>query len=97
MCFTQAGFPCSHIDDMEKLEDMEDNSNNEDDFSETETQNEIEKPLDPRAGRVDVELPQIPFNAAKIAELLSMHKFHPLSTAKSRRQLLRLLDEYVSY
>lgn len=90
-----AGFPCRHIDDMEKLEvDMEDNSNNEDNFSETETQDEIEKPLDPRAGRVDVELPQIPFNAAKIAELLSMHKFHPLSTAKSRRQLLRILDEY---
>lgn len=85
---------------MEKLElsDTEDNSNNEDKwFSEIETQNEIEKPLDPRAGRVDVELPQIPFNAAKIAELLSEHKFHPSSTAKSRRQLLRLLDEYVFY
>jgi len=85
---------------MQKLEisDTEENSDNEDkDVSETEMQNEIEKSLDPRAGRVDVELPQIPFNAAKIAELLSTYKFHPSSTAKSRRQLLRLFDEYIFY
>lgn len=83
---------------MQKIEisDTEENSDNEGkQFSETEMQNEIEKSLDPRAGRVDVELPQIPFNAVKIIELLSMYKFHPLSTAKSRRQVLRLLDEYV--
>jgi len=83
---------------MQKIEmsNTEENSDDEDKrFSETEMQNE--KSLDPRAGRVNVELPQIPFNAAKIAELLSTYKFHPLSTAKSRRQLLRLLDEYVFY
>ncbi|KAL6257262.1 hypothetical protein P5V15_012189 [Pogonomyrmex californicus] len=92
-----AGFPCAHIDDMQKIEisDTENNSNSEDkQFSETKTQSKIERPLDPRAGRVDVELPQIPFNAAKIAELLSSYKFHPSSTAKSRRQLLRLLNEF---
>ncbi|XP_011164266.1 ribosomal RNA processing protein 1 homolog [Solenopsis invicta] len=94
-----AGFPCAYIDDMQKEEisDTEENSDNEDkQLSETETQNEItnEKPLDPRAGRVDVELPQIPFNAAKIAELLSTYKFHPSSTAKSRRQLVRLIHEF---
>lgn len=85
---------------MEKIEisDTEENSDNEGkQFSETEMQDELEKPLDPRAGRVNVELPQIPFNAAKIAELLSTYKFHSSSTAKSRRQLLRLVDEYASY
>lgn len=81
-----------------EISDTEENSDNEGkQFSETEMQNEIEKPLDPRAGRVDVELPQIPFNAVKIIELLSTYKFHPSSTAKSRRQVLRLLDEYVFY
>ncbi|XP_071558732.1 ribosomal RNA processing protein 1 homolog [Temnothorax nylanderi] len=88
-----AGFPCARIDDMQKIEisDTEENSDNE---GKQSSETEIKKPLDPRAGRVDVELPQIPFNAAKIAELLSTYKFHPSSTAKSRRQLLRLFDEY---
>ncbi|XP_018364160.1 PREDICTED: ribosomal RNA processing protein 1 homolog [Trachymyrmex cornetzi] len=92
-----AGFPCARIDDMQKVEisDIEENANTEDkQFSEAEPENEIEKPLDPRAGKVDIELPPIPFNAAKIAELLSTYKFHQSSTAKSRRQLLRLFDEF---
>ncbi|XP_012054301.1 PREDICTED: ribosomal RNA processing protein 1 homolog [Atta cephalotes] len=92
-----AGFPCAHIDDMQKVEisDIEENTDNEDkQFSEAESENEIEKPLDPRAGKVNIELPPIPFNAAKIAELLSTYKFHQSSTAKSRRQLLRLFDEF---
>lgn len=82
---------------MEKIEeDTEENIDNESDqLLESEIQNKIEKPLDPRAGRVDVELPQIPFNAAKIVEMLSEHQFHPSSKAKSRRQLSRLLQEYV--
>ncbi|XP_018345198.1 PREDICTED: ribosomal RNA processing protein 1 homolog isoform X2 [Trachymyrmex septentrionalis] len=92
-----AGFPCAHIDGMQKVDisDIEENTDNEDkQFSEAEPENEIEKPLDPRAGKVDIELPPIPFNAAKIAELLSTYKFHQSSTAKSRRQLLRLFDEF---
>lgn len=92
-----ARFPCTNIDDMQKVEisDTEENSDNEGkDSPEAETQNEIEKPLDPRAGKVDVELPQIPVNAAKIVKLLSTYKFHPSSTAKSRRQLSRLLHEF---
>ncbi|KAG5333466.1 RRP1L protein, partial [Acromyrmex heyeri] len=92
-----AGFPCAHIDDMQKVEisDVEENTDNKDkQFSEAEPENEIEKPLDPRAGKVDIELPSIPFNAAKIAELLSTYKFHQSSTAKSRKQLLRLFDEF---
>ncbi|KYQ47017.1 Ribosomal RNA processing protein 1 like protein [Trachymyrmex zeteki] len=92
-----AGFPCAHIDDMQKVEisDIEEDTDNEgNQFSKTELENEIEKSLDPRAGKVDVELSPIPFNAAKIAELLSTYKFHPSSTAKSRRQLLRLFNEF---
>lgn len=85
---------------MQKVEisDIEEDTDNEgNQFSKTELENEIEKSLDPRAGKVDVELSPIPFNAAKIAELLSTYKFHPSSTAKSRRQLLRLFNEYVFY
>ncbi|XP_029169907.1 ribosomal RNA processing protein 1 homolog [Nylanderia fulva] len=91
-----AGFPCAHVDNMQKIEeDTEKNvDENESQLLESKMQNEIEKPLDPRAGRVNVELPQIPFNAVKIIELLSSHQFHPSSKAKSRRQVSRLIQEY---
>ncbi|XP_011871319.1 PREDICTED: ribosomal RNA processing protein 1 homolog [Vollenhovia emeryi] len=92
-----AGFPCTRIDDMQEIEmsDAEENSNSEGkQFPETVAQNETEKPLDPRAGRVNVELPQIPFNAAKIVKLLTEYTLHPSSTARSRRQVMRLLEEY---
>lgn len=89
------------MDNIEKVEisDTENNSENEDEQSaEAEMPKyKVEQPLDPRAGRVDVELPQILFNPAQIVQLLSCYKFHPSSTAKSRRQLSRVLEEYVLY
>ncbi|XP_032691284.1 ribosomal RNA processing protein 1 homolog isoform X2 [Odontomachus brunneus] len=92
----QAGFPCTHLDNVEKIEisDMEDNSEDEQSFEAKILNNKVEKPLDPRAGRVDVELPQISFDPAEIVQLLSSYKFYPSSTAKSRRQLSRVLGEY---
>nr|XP_012224792.1 PREDICTED: ribosomal RNA processing protein 1 homolog [Linepithema humile] len=92
-----AGFPCTHVDNMQKVEtsDVEENSDNENEQLENEVQSEvIEKPLDPRAGRVNVELPQIPFDAANIVELLKQYRFHQQSSSKSRRQILRLLVEF---
>lgn len=94
-----AGFPSGSIDVMDKIEvsdeEIEDNDAlEEEESSENQIQSNKKKPLDPRAGRVDVELPQIPFNPKKIAELLSQYKFHPSSTANSRRQLRRLINEF---
>ncbi|XP_050452455.1 ribosomal RNA processing protein 1 homolog isoform X2 [Cataglyphis hispanica] len=78
-----------------EIEDTEKNVDNENSqFLENEIQHKSEKPLDPRAGKVDVELPQIPFNAAKIVNMLSTYHFHPSSKAKSRRQLSRLIEEF---
>lgn len=83
---------------MERIEvsDEETDDNDvveEEQCPEEQAKHNIEKPLDPRAGRVNVELPQIPFSAKKIATLLAQYKFHPLSTTKSRRQLRRLIKE----
>lgn len=89
----QAGFPCGSIDVMEKVEECDEDSEKEA-SSEEEVTDNTEKPLDPRAGRVDVELPQIKFNAKKIAELIKQYRFHPSSTAKSRRQIARLIQEF---
>lgn len=85
---------------MQRIEisDMEDDFDYENkQCFETGVQNKIEKPLDPRAGKVDVELPQIPFDAAKLADLLLQYRFHPLSTAKSQKRLLKLSSQYVSF
>lgn len=81
----------------EEIEEEEDEAGiGQDDFEEQENGTEpgTGKPLDPRAGRVDVELPQIPFNARDIAELLTQYEFHQLSTTISRRQILHLITEF---
>lgn len=94
-----AGFPTGSIDAMEKIEmsDEEVDDNNtikEEKFLENQMKSNVEKPLDPRAGRINVELPQIPFNAKEIVRLLAQYKFHPSSTTKSRRQLYWLIKEF---
>ena len=83
---------------MQKVEvsDVEENSDNENKQLSKKMQSEmIEKPLDPRAGRVNVELLQIPFDAPSIIKLLKQYRFHWQSTSKSRRQISRLITEYV--
>lgn len=87
-----------HAGEREAIEDESEEENMKEEDSEedqgTETESTVEKPLDPRAGRVDVELLQIPFNARDIAELLTQYKFHQLSTTTSRRQILHLITEF---
>ncbi|XP_050497055.1 ribosomal RNA processing protein 1 homolog isoform X2 [Bombus huntii] len=94
-----AGFPAGSIDAMEKIEVSDEEDNNitrdVDIYLEKQMKYNTEKPLDPRAGRIDVELPQIPFNPRQIADLLNKYKFHSLSTTKSRRQLRRLIKEFI--
>ncbi|CAK9810629.1 Ribosomal RNA processing protein 1 homolog [Anthophora quadrimaculata] len=93
-----AGFPTGSIDAMEKIEisdeELEDNDIEEEKYSQSQIKCVTEKPLDPRAGRVDVELPQISFDAKAIATLLTQYKFHPSSTTTSRRQVRRLINEF---
>lgn len=47
--------------------------------------------LDPRAGFVDVVLPQLNFNPKQIVDLLEQHKFLPGSTSKSRKTISNLI------
>ena len=95
-----AGFPAGTIDAMERIQvsdgevDDDDDAVEEEECPREQAKANVEKPLDPRAGRVNVELPQIPFSAKKIAALLAQYKFHPSSTTKSRRQLRRLIKEF---
>lgn len=52
-----------------------------------------DKPLDPRAGRVNVELPQIRFSSKDIVRMLEEHKFIEGSNPKSRKTITSLIHE----
>ncbi|XP_043474082.1 ribosomal RNA processing protein 1 homolog [Leptopilina heterotoma] len=92
----KAGFPCGVIDVMKKvdLSDSEADLNNIGHSSDEEVAGPSDHPLDPRAGRVDVEIPQITFDPQQITNLLLEYRFLPSSTTKSRRQIVRLAKEF---
>jgi ribosomal RNA-processing protein 1 len=81
---------------LEKIE-IFDHTNNDDSTEKNDEDNEdlnlTDVPLDPRAGRVDVEIPQLPFNPIDIISLLKEFKFYKLSTTKSRKIINQLITE----
>lgn len=58
--------------------------------SETEKK---DKPLDPRAGHVNVELPLIKFNSKEIVKLLEEYRFVKESSKKSRKAIANLIKQ----
>lgn len=56
----------------------------------------IEKALDPRAGRVDVELSTILFNAKEISDILMSLRTDSRTTKSTRTQLNVWSEKYVS-
>lgn len=74
-----------------KLDEDEQMSSDEDDNSNDQTK---EKPLDPRAGRVNVELPQIKFSSKKHSEILRNYKFDKNSTKKGRNVISVLAKQF---
>lgn len=67
------GCPAIDLDDIEKVEDEEDMDEDDDDEEEEDEEVENEesvKVLDPRAGQSDVELPQLSFDPARIADMI---------------------------
>jgi hypothetical protein len=69
------GCPAIDLDDIEQVEEEEEE---EEDIDEEENDDEDEEMengetvtvLDPRAGQSDVELPQLTFNPARIADMI---------------------------
>ncbi|CAG9814854.1 unnamed protein product [Phaedon cochleariae] len=86
------GFPGS-IASMQKITLDEDERMSSDDEDET-SENRLENTLDPRAGRVNVELPQIKFNPKSIVAALSESKFHKNSTTQSRKIINVLIEQF---
>lgn len=55
---------------------------------------EKQKTLDPRAGRVDIIIPQLPFDPKEIVNLLEEYKLSPSSTPKTRKHMSNLISEF---
>ncbi|KAL7296343.1 hypothetical protein TKK_0010357 [Trichogramma kaykai] len=92
-----AGFPCKNINDMQKIEvsdDEDQDDENQIDETNEDCSTSVEKPLDPRAGRVDVEIPQILFNPAGIVKILEKYKFHKDSTTQTRKVVTKLIADF---
>ncbi|XP_036318706.1 ribosomal RNA processing protein 1 homolog [Rhagoletis pomonella] len=91
------GFPTASINDLEKVE--EDSENIKDETSENDDDNnEKEKHLDPRAGNVDVIMPELPLDAKYVIEELErlIYKDDEIST-KIRKSLRKQLGIFQTY
>uniref|UniRef100_A0A1B0FAP0 Uncharacterized protein n=1 Tax=Glossina morsitans morsitans TaxID=37546 RepID=A0A1B0FAP0_GLOMM len=91
----EMGFPTSRIDDLEKVEATETYDR---DVENDKTEAEVCKQyLDPRAGNIDVFVPELQLSGAYvIAELETFLSEHDLST-KRRKILKRLLAIFQTY
>lgn len=91
----QANFPTSSIDDIEvKYRVRGNKSMNDDDLSDGQEEDEEERALDPRAGRVDVVLAEIKFDALKLAETMENFRYKAFATSKSRKGLARMAGKF---
>lgn len=91
----QANFPTRSIDDIEvKYKVRGNKSFNDDDLSDGQEEDEEERALDPRAGRVDVVLGEIKFDAMKIAETMENFRYKSFATSKSRKGLARMAGKF---
>lgn len=92
-----ANFPTRNIDDIEVNYKVRENKsfNGDDDLSDgVSEEDEEERALDPRAGRVDVVLSEIKFDAMKIAETMENLRYKPFASSKSRKGLARMAIKY---
>lgn len=92
----QANFPTKSIDDLEVRYQVRGNKsvNGDDDLSDGQEEDIEERPLDPRAGRVNVMLSEISFDASKFAETVENLRYKQFATSRSRKGLARMADNF---
>lgn len=91
----EANFPTRSIDDIEvKYKVRGNKSLTDDDLSDGQEDDEEERALDPRAGRVDVLLSEIKFDALKIAETMETFRYKSFASSKSRKGLARMASKF---
>jgi ribosomal RNA-processing protein 1 len=91
----QANFPTKYINDLEINYQVRGNKSfDDDDQSDGEDGDENERPLDPRAGRVNVVLTEIKFDALKLAEMCENLRYDQFATGKSRKGLATMASNF---
>uniref|UniRef100_A0A1B6CAA2 Ribosomal RNA processing protein 1 homolog n=1 Tax=Clastoptera arizonana TaxID=38151 RepID=A0A1B6CAA2_9HEMI len=91
----QLGFPGGSIDAIQKM-DTEETDDFEDDENMIENdENTIEhSALDPRAGRVNVELPSLNFDPKSFSKMLTILKNNKDTTTKARKTIITLINKF---
>lgn len=86
------GFPGGSLDVMERMEvDSDEEEEGDDDDDDDGGEPEV---LDPRAGHVDVVLPQLKFDSSEICDLLNQHKLTKQSTKNGRKAIAELCQKF---
>ncbi|GAB0095441.1 Ribosomal RNA processing protein 1 homolog [Sergentomyia squamirostris] len=85
------GFPTGNIDDLEMVEDVSEAEENEE---EDQEMHEEKTALDPRAGRVNVVLPEIKFNPKAIMKALEKTLYASETKSKARKKIKGIIDSY---
>ncbi|KAM7348039.1 ribosomal RNA processing protein 1 homolog Nnp-1 [Cochliomyia hominivorax] len=88
------GFPTKHIDDLEKVEDPEHEDNSDEVIEEEKAS---KKYLDPRAGNVDVFMPELPLNTEPIIKEMEHFLYKEEVATKRRKILKKLLELFKTY
>lgn len=96
------GFPSASVNDLELVDedeldetlDLESSDEENEDEEEAEgSENDDEKALDPRAGRVSVVMPEILFNANDILRLFEEIMYKPITNTKSRYYMKKVMEQ----
>nr|NP_651976.1 Nnp-1 [Drosophila melanogaster]Q9VJZ7.1 RecName: Full=Ribosomal RNA processing protein 1 homolog; AltName: Full=NNP-1 homolog; AltName: Full=RRP1-like protein [Drosophila melanogaster]AAF53287.1 Nnp-1 [Drosophila melanogaster]AAT94500.1 LD23193p [Drosophila melanogaster]AOQ11952.1 Nnp-1-RA [synthetic construct] len=90
----QMGFPTASIDDIEKLDSGFDE---EDDEVNAEEEQPRATSLDPRAGNVDVHMPELPLNADCVLDELQTQLRTNDFNSKRRKGLRKLIQIFETY
>lgn len=78
---------------MSKVEGVEGDSDEEETLPDDSSSRSSGEILDPRAGKVDVVLSQLKFDAGQIAQLLFKNKFAEGSNTKARKTITKVARE----
>lgn len=108
----QFGFPFENINDIEMVEDEEAAPGEEDEEEMEEEEEEAQEvvngandnelppeqlALDPRAGNVSVVLPEVPFNAKKIYDLMEKAIYDAGTRSLNRRVIKKVMAKYEKF
>lgn len=86
-------------DQSEDVAGEEENGNEEEETNDDDDNNAegTEKVLDPRAGRVDVEIPQIEFDPLEIVELFEKYRYKSYVTTNGKKRAIEMVRQFTKF